>query len=445
TTTASTTVDTTALANGAHAFELRAMDSANNWGTAGRTISVDNAAPTVALSRGATDYGRTVRWSVADAHSGVDGASLAGSYSTDSGATWQPMSGASWSGGTFSAELPAGTPDGRVRVRVSGRDNAIPGGNGFTSDAATVGVDRTPPVAKLDGAGNPDVAHAGAITVTLSATDALSGMGAAPADEPAISGGHVAYRLDGGGWVRARGDEAQIAVAGDGTHTLAYYAVDAAGNRSDERSRTIRIAAAAATAAPGPQAGFWHRTRNPLSTFTAAKRFGPPCPAAATLTAGRDAGIVEGDPNAAAAALQVGPPASRRDALVGFPLPAAPDCVVASARLRLYARSWTAGYPGRPISAARASSSWDEPGVTWSTRPGTIGAAATATVPATAGWMEWDVTAQVQAMYRYGDNGLYLRDAGPVAAGLALSFCSREETVAPCAGAQPQLVVGFSE
>jgi hypothetical protein len=440
-TTASTTIDTTKLANGAHVFGLRAIDSADNWGGASRTINVDNSAPAATLSRRASDFGRTVTWTVTDAHSGVDGGSLAAAYSIDNGATWAPMSGSSWSGGTFSAAVPAGVPDGRIKVRVSGRDNASPGGNGFTSDAATVVLDRAPPVTKLDGAGNPDVPHPGPITVTLSATDALSGMGAAPDDAPATAGAHVAYRLDGGGWTVVRGDEADVPVAGAGTHTLGYYAVDAAGNRSAEASRTIRIGAA--TAAPGLQAGFWHRTRNPLSTFTAAKRFGPPCPAAATLTAGRDAAIAEADPNATPAALQVGPPTSRRDSLVAFPLPAAPDCTVESARLRLYASSWTAGYPGRAISATRASSSWDEPSVSWNVRPGTVGASATATVPATAGWMEWDVTAQVLAMYRYGDNGLYLRDAGPAAGGLALSFCSRENTTPPCE--QPQLVVRFSQ
>jgi hypothetical protein len=191
----------------------------------------------------------------------------------------------------------------------------------------------------------------------------------------------------------------------------------------------------------------WHQTRNALSTFTAAKRFGAPCPAAATLTATRNAAIAEGDPSRRFAAVQVGPQSSRQDALVGFPLPAARDCSIESAKLRLYAVSWTAGYTGRPVSAARASSSWDEPGVTWNVRPGTVGAAATATVPASAGWMEWDVTAQVQAMYRYGDNGIYLRDIGAAAGGLALSFCSRENTISACvaAGGQPQLVVRFSE
>jgi hypothetical protein len=295
--------------------------------------------------------------------------------------------------------------------------------------------DNTAPVPSLSGAGSPTVPHPDAITVTLSARDAASGMG----------GGHVAWKLDAGAWVVVPGDEAGIPVAGDGNHTLAYYAVDAAGNRSAEQSRTILIRSPASSF-PAGGLGFSVRTVNPKTTFTAARRFGAPCPAETTLVANRDSSLVEGDPSeryGASGTLSLGPAMSRRDVVVGFPLPAAVDCTVESARLRLYSASFDAGYPGRPIAVTRASSSWDEATVTWGTRPGTVGAATTATIPSQASWVEWDVTAHVQAMYRYGDNGLYLRDAGPAqTGGLIVGFCGREG----CSGAvPPQLLLRFTE
>jgi hypothetical protein len=90
---------------------------------------------------------------------------------------------------------------------------------------------------------------------------------------------------------------------------------------------------------------------------------------------------------------------------VGFPLPGAPDCVVGSAKLRVYVTS----HDPTPIQATRASSAWTPSAVTWDTRPGLVGA--TATAPAGLGWVELDVTPQVAGLYRHGDNGLYVSGA----------------------------------
>jgi hypothetical protein len=265
----------------------------------------------------------------------------------------------------------------------------------------------------------------------------------------------VAHKLDDGAWIRARGDESRIAITGDGEHTLVYYVVDAAGNRSAEQTRTIAIGPAAESV--NDHAGFWHRTINTLSTFTAAKRFGDPCPAEAVLTANRDAVLASSDPGSAyggIGGLHVAPGSyDRRDTVVAFPLPAAPDCRVESATLRLYAVGFGQGNAaaGRPIEVKRATSAWNEPTVNWNSRPGAIGAASTATVPSAAGWIEWDVTAQVRALYDFGDNGLYLRDSGaPRTDGAAVtSLCSREATAPVCesatGGGRPQLVVRLSE
>ena len=532
--------DTVTVGNGSHTVGLWAQDGGSNEvASTPHVFHVDNSAPTASLDRAAGSHSRTVAWRVTDAHSGVDGGSLAASYSTNGGTSWQPMGG-SWNAGagTYSAVVPVGAGDGSLQVRVSGRDNANPGGNSFTSAASTVTVDtaapaaptigvpgrwlggddppgydvalstpaphpatgiagysvtrdgsdpddvidrdgaaidwrvddlpegtttvkaravsgtgiasdtaaavvrvdRTAPAVTVLGAGSPGTRHAGPVTVNLGARDAGSGMGAADDDRPVTDGAYVAYRIDGADWVRARGDEVHIPVAGHGTHVLEHFAVDAAGNRSATTARSIVIGRAVPGEMPLP-AGFADRSSNP-ATFTAASRFGDPCPDQATLTADRDATMAERDPNAKAGGLEVGPTGARRDAVVGFPLPAAPDCVVESATLRLHAAD--AGAPGRPIEVRRASSSWGESTVTWNTRPGTVGGGVSA--PVAPGWMRWDVTAQVQALYRNGDNGLYLRDIGPVdpSGATKVGFCARESTETSCAGRQPQLVVRFS-
>jgi hypothetical protein len=655
----SRTLDTTTLGNGRHDLSLHARDGGRNWGWSGYSyFNVDNTAPTATLSRAAGSYSRTVTWNVSDPHSGVNGGSLAATYSTGDGATWQSMSG-SWNAtaGTYTATVPANVADGPLQVRLSGRDNANPGGNSFTSAASPVTVDGTAPAAPVDlvvtpsgwsatnsfearwtnpggqvapitkanwklcpagqttgcqtgsatgegiaalptvtapsagsweltvqledqagntssanaagpvtlrhdavkprkptisvpgrwlnrddptyhdatlatpeapasgiggysvtrdgsdpdasidrtgttavwriddladgtttikartisgaglvgdpaqavirmdrelptttllGAGNPATPHPGPVTVTLGARDGVSGMGAAPDGEPVTGGAYVAYKLDGAaGFTRVAGDEARIPVAGDGAHVLEYFAVDAAGNKSATEARSMTIAAGV----PGnrvPDPGLWDRAVNPATTFTAAKRFGAPCPAQATLTADRDATLHEPDPDAKAGGhgmLAVGPAKWRRETVIGFPLPGAPDCTVESATLRVHAASF--GHQdraaGRPIEVRRASSAWTEAAVTWNTRPGTVGPGVTTNAPSPAApdWMEWNVTAQVQALYAYGDNGLHLRDAGPEdpTGDTQLGFCSREATAAYCAGddTQPQLVLRFSE
>jgi hypothetical protein len=272
----SRSLDTRTLSDGDHALTLWAEDGARNrTGPRSHAFKVDNTAPSAA----GHVIGREVWWTVADAGSGVDAASLDAAWSADGGATWQPMADAAWDapGDTFSARVPAGAGDGVVRVRLTGADNARPGGNRLTS-VRVVRLDETQPT------------------------------------------------------------------------------------------------------------GFGDRTANPGTTFTAARQFGTPCPDAATIAADRTKALTD------------------VDLLVGFPLPAAPDCSVASATLRLHASS-----AATRVDVTRASSSWDPGTVDWETRPGTVGATATAT--GAPGWIEWDVTAQVEALYRTGDNGLWVRGA----------------------------------
>ena len=131
-------------------------------------------------------------------------------------------------------------------------------------------------------------------------------------------------------------------------------------------------------------------------------------------------------------------PSENFRALVRFPLPQAPGgCVVQSAKLRLYSDSVPSA--PRTLQALRLTSAWGEFNVTWSNQP--LTAAPAAQTPAGFGYVEWDVTAQVQAMYAAGNHGFLIRDAQENdLAGDEQSFFSREKLEQP-----PQLVVCFAD
>jgi subtilisin family serine protease len=93
--------------------------------------------------------------------------------------------------------------------------------------------------------------HASAVTVSFSALDAGSGVA------------YVESRLDDGDWVRGTART----VAGDASHTLAFRAVDDAGNREATRRVTVRVdagrptplALSDASARRGRRATLWYR------------------------------------------------------------------------------------------------------------------------------------------------------------------------------------------
>jgi hypothetical protein len=409
-----------AAPNGALEVRLLGGDNAQPGGNrlAGTvsSVEVDGAAPTAPLMVTPGRWVDVDRYDVALStpapypHSGIAGYSVTRDGSEPDGTV-------DVTAGYALRDLPEGVTVVRARA-VSGAGIAGP------VAAGVVRADRTAPAAGVSGAGNPAVPHPGAVVVTISGSDRLSGMG------------HVAYRLDGAPeWTILPGDEADVRIEGAGRHALAYYVADAAGNRSAEATREIVIAPGAPAPAAGRGSGFRARTANPRTTFTAAPRFGDPCPAAATLPATRDATVAERGAGGAGR-LGTGPGVH---ALVGFDLPAAADCVVESARLRLFAASGGASR----IGAARAGFAWDELSVSWLVAPGPVGAASVAGAGSSPGWVEWDVAAQIQALYRRGDNGLILR---PAAEGEPeVAFCSREATGADCADRAPQLVVRFAE
>jgi signal peptidase I len=322
---------------------------------------------------------------------------------------------------------PGGWPDGRVVIRA--RTISTSGLASEQTGSARIRVDRSAPVLTVAGAGNPGDWQPAPVTISLGARDSGSGMGAAEDDRPVESGAYIAYTLDGRPLERVGGDEAAVEVPDVGPHTLTFRAYDAAGNVSADRTVTFRLGRPDSVLSD-PGFGFWARTANPATTFTAAPSFADGCPGAVTLTPSRDTYVDEGRPHTASGSapdlvIRSAAAADAR-ALLAFDLPAPEGCHVASASLVLHPSA-----PGaeRPVAVYRASGSWDED-TTWATRPGTVGPPAT----------PLDVTALVRGIYAHGDDGLIVRDAAEGAAQPAgQSFGSADGVAAQ----RPQLVVRF--
>jgi parallel beta-helix repeat protein len=186
------------------------------------------------------------------------------------------------------------------------------------------------------------------------------------------------------------------------------------------------------TATPEP-------TATPVPTPEPTATPPPDCGPAVTLSAEADAWI---DQNSASnnygsdSILKVQAKSGNNfRALIRFGLPAAPQgCAVESATLRLYAPSWK---NRRTLQALRISGDWTESQVTWGNQPETTGPAAT--TGSGSGYRQWDVAAQVQAMYDNGANhGFLIRDANEGGGGSEQQFHSREK-----GESMPELVITF--
>jgi hypothetical protein len=165
--------------------------------------------------------------------------------------------------------------------------------------------------------------------------------------------------------------------------------------------------------------------------------------ATSTAPADADASLDEQSPTenfGADSALRVMSAAIRENsrAVVRFPLPQAPSgCVVQSATLQLYSES----PPERPsiLQVLRLTSAWGETSINWANQPASAGPAAETW--GGFGYVQWDVTAHVQAMYADGGNhGFLIRHAvenHPF--GAEAGFFSKEQLEFP-----PQLVVCFA-
>ncbi len=167
------------------------------------------------------------------------------------------------------------------------------------------------------------------------------------------------------------------------------------------------------------------------------------CGTTTTVTANADSWLEEASPTSNKGTdsdLKVksqGPNGNFR-AIVRFPLPAAAPagCVVESATLRMFASS---SAPGRTLAAATAGGPWAENTVNWVNQPGANGSPAT--TASGQGWREWNVAAQLQALFDSGaNNGFLIQDANEGGPGAEQSFNSRTHSQN-----RPQLVFRFAE
>jgi len=114
--------------------------------------------------------------------------------------------------------------DGAHEVRFRSTDVA---GNVEAGKSVAVKIDSTAPVTAATFAPSTDDGwHNGAVPVTLTSTDAGSGVAA------------VSYALDGGAWTPYT---VPVDVSGDGSHELLYRATDTAGNVETLKSAVIKI------------------------------------------------------------------------------------------------------------------------------------------------------------------------------------------------------------
>jgi hypothetical protein len=162
--------------------------------------------------------------------------------------------------------------------------------------------------------------------------------------------------------------------------------------------------------------------------------------AAATTTAAADSWVGQNEPAVAHgtdATLRVRSKANgNARTLVRFSLPAIPSgCQVTGAQVRLSASTAAAG---RTLQLTPLAAPFTEAGVTWNNQPAVTGTSASAA--SRTGWVEWNATDQVKAMYAGTNHGFRVRDAAEGAGTAAEQrFTSRENTTT-----RPELIVTFS-
>ncbi|TDV52080.1 OmpL47-type beta-barrel domain-containing protein [Actinophytocola oryzae] len=230
---------------GQYVVLLRATDAAGNVGSGQVSFEVvaapsDTTPPTVnaEVTGDQNDDGdyvdvATVTLSATDTGSGVKSVE----YKLDDGA---------WS--AYTAAIPVNAP-GDHMVGYRATDNA-----NNTSDEgmvmfAVVQEDADAPTVTGQVVGQQDAngAYVGSAMVTLTATDAGSGVAS------------VEYKLDGGAWTAYT---AAVQVSTPGAHTVAYRATDEAGNVSAEGTLTFTVVAGGADQTPPSVSALVSGTQN---------------------------------------------------------------------------------------------------------------------------------------------------------------------------------------
>ena len=126
-------------------------------------------------------------------------------------------------------------------------------GTGGPTTTRAVRIDTTPPVTTQTGADS--AWHASAVTMNLSATDALNGVA------------KTEYKVDSGSWTT--GTTLQIPAPTDGSnngsHTVSYRSTDTIGNQETAKTSTVNIVTTAPTTTVSGADGAWHASNVTLS------------------------------------------------------------------------------------------------------------------------------------------------------------------------------------
>ena len=214
--------------DGEHTISYRSVDHAGNVeDVRSATVKIDTTAPSAALADTGTEPARHDRLQLD--HGGHEPERRRQPASGIAAVAYEAQpAGGDWS---VAQAVPASLDtsslaDGLYDFRVLAVDNA---GNGFASPAVLgKRVDNTAPATTDDAPGGSQPAG---VTVTLSATDAGSGVAS------------TSYTVDGGPTqtgtsvaIPAPGDHAN-----DGAHAIVYWSTDAAGNAETHRSTTVVI------------------------------------------------------------------------------------------------------------------------------------------------------------------------------------------------------------
>ena len=133
----------------------------------------------------------------------------------------------------------------------------------------------------------------------------------------------------------------------------------------------------------------------------------------------------------------VAPAGGRARTLIKFPLLSQPSgCVVTSAVLKLHVSN---GATPANVTVFRAAAAWNPTAVVWTSDPGVVaGSGVTTAATATGTTTQWNVAAQVTALYAGPDYGFELRDAAEGTGTLAQLYDSMEATTVLN---RPQLVI----
>ena len=215
--------DTTSVSDGHYDFRTVAYDVAGNQAAAVPVTDrlVDNTVPSANINnpgpylRGAVNLTSVTGDPGGSNASGVT--TVAYEYSTNGGGSWQST------GSNFNSSA---VPDGNVDLHVVVTDAA---GNTATSAAVTSLADNTKP-ATTDNA--PSGWQSNPVTVTLTANDGGSGVNV------------TEYSVDGNPSYTPGTSvviPAPVDGSNDGTHTIAYFSADNAGNIETIKSTTVLI------------------------------------------------------------------------------------------------------------------------------------------------------------------------------------------------------------